>query len=126
MSDIATLSALDRIAQPMGKPAEPKLWQTAQQFEEIFMAQFVKAMRATEGRGDLLEESAGRETFDEMFSEAIARNMVEHGSTGLARAIYRDLGGAFRAVERKDAESLGAPSASVGVRSERPEERHGP
>ena len=59
------------------------------------MAQFVKSMRASAGKNELLEESAGRETFDAMFSEAIARNMVESGSFGLARAVYRDMGGKF-------------------------------
>ena len=69
------------------------------------MAQFVTSMRASAGENELLEASAGRETFDAMFSEAIARNMVESGSFGLARAVYRDMGGKF-VTDAKAAEPL--------------------
>ena len=109
MSDIGVSSAYHRPPVPApgleGRPADGKLWQAAREFEEIFMAQFVKSMRASVGENELLEKSAGRETFDAMFSEAIARNMVETGSFGLARAVYRDMGGKFVA----DAEAANSP-----------------
>jgi len=85
-----------------GRPADPKLWNAARQFEEVFMSQFVKAMRATEGGEKLTQEAAGRETYDAMFSEAIAKSMVESGSLGLAQGIYRDLGGTFEAARREE------------------------
>jgi Rod binding domain-containing protein len=79
------------------RPADPKLWKAAKEFEAVFLGQFVKAMRTSSLQGELLEESAGRETFDAMFSEEVARQMAEAGSLGLQKAIYRDMGGEFRA-----------------------------
>ena len=78
-----------------GKPRDPKLWKAAQDFQAVFLSQFVKAMRTSPAKGELFEESAGREIFDEMFSEAIAEKMAENGSLGLHQVIYRELGGTF-------------------------------
>ena len=108
-----------------GEPADPKLWRASRQFEAVFMTQFVKAMRATEGGGGLIEKAAGREVFDEMFSEAIARNMVESGATGLARNIYLDLGGRFRQYEAMDAKFPRASLGTADAHAERSEDPNG-
>ena len=78
-----------------GKPADLPLWQAAQDFEAIFLAQFVRTMRSSEFKGGLLEEAAGHSTFDAMFSEAIGREMAGQNALGLTRHIYRKLGGRY-------------------------------
>ena len=87
---------------PHKRPADLKLWGAVGGFYEIFMSQFVKTMRRSDSRGELLEEAAGRQVFDEMFSEALARKMAEGGSLGLRREIYRELGGRFETADAPD------------------------
>jgi len=81
------------------RPADRRLWKAAGEFEEIFLAQFVKAMRGTPEDDGLLEPAAGRETYDAMFSEAIARQMAERDSLGLRDSIYRSIGGAYETLK---------------------------
>ena len=58
-----------------GKPRDPKLWKAAGDFQEVMLSQFTQAMRASESDSELFEECPGRETFDQMFSDAIAHEM---------------------------------------------------
>ena len=94
-SELLQPSSLCMTGLSSGKPRDPKLWKAAEDFQAVFLSQFVKAMRTSPAQGELFEESAGREIFDEMFSEAIAEKMAENGSLGLHRVIYRELGGTF-------------------------------
>jgi len=77
------------------RPADPRLWRAAGDFEAVFLTQFVKALRTSSIRNDLFQKAPGRETFDAMFSEAIASQMAESGSLGLRSLIYRDMGGKY-------------------------------
>ena len=94
-NEINGLSEAVQGLRPTPPPSDPKLWKAAQEFQEIFLGQLVKSMRSTENRSDLFEDAPGRETFDEMFSESIGRQMAKSGSLGLQDAIYRQLGGAY-------------------------------
>lgn len=126
MSEIESVSAsssFTRIgAAGNGVPADPRLWKAAQEFETVLMSQLLKAMRATERSSDLLEECAGREVFDQMFSEAIAKEMVESNSLGMTRVIYHDLGGRFRAAAREAENAVNMAQESPGAHAERTEE----
>ena len=84
-----------------GKPADPRIWKVAQDFEAVFMSQLVKSMRASESKNELLESSAGREIFNDMFSEAIAKDIAKNGALGLTPVLYRELGGTY--TQPKDA-----------------------
>ena len=77
------------------RPLDPKLWEAAQQFEEIFLAQLVREMRSSAGGDGLLKKSAGHDTFNEMFGEALAKEMAQSNTLGLCKMIYRDMGGDF-------------------------------
>lgn len=77
------------------RPADPRLWKAAQDFQEVFMSQFVQTMRQSGLDSELVEEAAGRETFDQMFSEAIGRRMASATTLDLQRNLYRQLGGTF-------------------------------
>jgi len=116
MSEINALSSMTPRPQngPLGpgKPTDPRLWKAAQDFEMVFASQFVKAMRATSGESDLMESAPGRETFDSMFSEALARNLVENGTLGLSQSLYRDLGGSFKNPNTTPIESTNATSVA--------------
>ncbi len=82
--------------QPDGsRPLDPKLWEAAQQFEEIFLAQLVRQMRSSSGEGGPLKKSAGHDTFNEMFGDALAKEMAQSNTLGLCKMIYRDMGGDF-------------------------------
>lgn len=74
MSNTPWPAGAQRINTPC-RPTNPGLWQAARQFEEIFMAQFVKTMRTSSLKGGLLKDSPGRETFDQMLSESLGREM---------------------------------------------------
>ncbi len=118
MAEITGLSANQslgphRAAGPL-QPSDPRLWKAAKDFEAVLLAQFVKAMRSSSLRNELFQESAGRQTYDAMFSEAVARQMAENGALGLHRLIYRDMGGEYSAAQRT------APQAGPNQRTEFP------
>ena len=124
MDPTTPISAPERLrpAPTLPRPVDPKLWKAAKQFEEIFLAQFVSAMRSSGGSG-LLQRSPGHDTFNRMFSEAIAREMAESGGLGLHRMIYRRLGGTFTSL------SGGAPmrpAPDPQTPHSRPETRNAP
>jgi len=81
------------------RPADPRLWKAAGDFEEVFLAQFVRAMRGSPHEEGILEPSAGRETYDAMFSDALASQMAKRDAFGLRESIYRALGGAYEVTD---------------------------
>jgi Rod binding domain-containing protein len=77
------------------KPRDPKLWKAAGDFQEVMLGQFTQTMRATESDSELFDECPGRDTFDQMFSDAIAHQMSKSGAMGLNKMIYRAMGGTY-------------------------------
>ena len=59
------------------------------------LSQFTQTMRASESDSELFEECPGRETFDQMLSDAIAHEMSKSGAMGLNKLIYRAMGGTY-------------------------------
>jgi len=102
-----------RAALPTGQPADPKLWEAAQGFEEVLMKQFVSTMRTTELKGDLIEESAGHETYDPMLSEALGSQLAKRGMLNLAPHIYRQMGGRYTPPETAAAPTKGFPTRAA-------------
>lgn len=94
-SDINGIHNVTRAIRTGQAPADPALWKSAQEFQEIFLGQLVKTMRSSENQSDFFEAAPGREAFDDMFSEAIGRQMAKSGTMGLQDAIYRQIGGAY-------------------------------
>lgn len=85
------------------RPADARLWKASREFQEVFMSQFVQTMRQSAQNSELVEEAAGRETFDQMFSEAIGRQMAAGASLSLQRNLYRQLGGTFETAPKTEA-----------------------
>lgn len=77
------------------KPHNPRLWKAAGDFQEVMLAQFTQTLRASESDSELFEECPGRETFDQMLSDAIAHQMSKSGALGLNKLIYRAMGGTY-------------------------------
>jgi Rod binding domain-containing protein len=80
---------------PSAKPRDPRLWKAAGDFQELMLSQFTQTMRASESDSELFEDCPGRETFDQMFSDAIAHQMSKSGALGLNKMIYRAMGGTY-------------------------------
>ena len=104
------------------RPLDPKLWKAAKEFQEIFLGQFVKMMRSSPVKTELLEEYAGREIFNQIFSEAIAKEMADSGSLGLDHVIYRELGGAYRTTKADAQLPLATDPLDDSVQIEKAEE----
>jgi Rod binding domain-containing protein len=82
-------------ASALAKPRDPRLWKAAGDFQEVMLSQFTQSMRTSESDSELFEECPGRETFDQMFSNAIAHQMSKSGAMGLNKMIYRAMGGTY-------------------------------
>ena len=102
MSETNAISAA-HVAPPKGKPADARLWKAAQDFQAVFLTQFVQTMRRPSTDGELLDQAAGHDVFNDMFSEAIAKEMSRTGTLGLDRAVYRQMGGRFLPPDRPGA-----------------------
>jgi len=77
------------------KPHDPRLWKAAGDFQEVMLAQFTQTMRTSENDSELFEECPGRDTFNQMLSDAIAHQMSKSGALGLNKLIYRAMGGKY-------------------------------
>ena len=101
----ATIESTRPAAPATAAPTDPRLWKAAQDFQEIFMSQFVRMMRSTSQQSDLVEPAPGREVFDEMFSEALGRQMAQERALGLQDVIYRQMGGAYGPLDKPGAQT---------------------
>ncbi len=95
VNSVTTGAAPPAPAAALPKPRDPRLWKAAGDFQEVMLSQFTQTLRATESDSELFEECPGRETFDQMFSNAIAHEMSKSGAMGLNKLIYRAMGGTY-------------------------------
>lgn len=75
-----------------GNPAAAR--KVAQEFEAMFIAQMLKAMRETVGKETLTSGGRGEETFRSLLDQEYAAEAARTGGIGLARTIERQLVGA--------------------------------
>lgn len=68
-----------------------RLRKACQDFESIFLAYLLKAMRATVPRGGVFGDSRAEEYFTSLLDERLAEEMARRGGVGLAEILYRDL-----------------------------------
>jgi Rod binding domain-containing protein len=93
------------------RPRDSRLWKAATDFQEIMLSQFTQAMRATDKDNGLVEQCPGSDTFDQMFSDAIAHEMSQSGALGLNKTIYRAMGGTYEKMPALRSMN-GAPAAA--------------
>jgi len=99
------------------KPRDPRLWKAAGDFQEVMLSQFTQTMRTTESDSELFEDCPGRETFDQMLSNAIAHEMSKSGALGLNKLIYRAMGGTYQKSPAA-AGPAGTPPSPVSIHPE--------
>lgn len=95
----------------------------AEQFEAVFVAQMLSAMRETVPDGGLMR-GRNEDMYREMMDRQVALDVASGRGFGLAEAIERQLGGRVRAAAAAQAEAspaAGAASANAPVRAAAPE-----
>ena len=89
--------SLPKTTGPAGQSAKPidrhsKLYESAQEFEAIFLKQMLDAMRKTVNReGGLIEKNQGEDIFEDMLYDEYSKNMAKTAGFGLSDTIYRQL-----------------------------------
>ena len=102
VNSVSTGNAAAADSRPLRpKPRDPRLWKAAGDFQEVMLSQFTQTMRTTESDSELFEDCPGRETFDQMLSNAIAHEMSKSGAMGLNKLIYRAMGGTYQKSPRR-------------------------
>jgi flagellar protein FlgJ len=68
-----------------------KLMQACKELESVFVNMMFKNMRATVPSDGFIEKSFGRETFEGMLDEEIAKTIGKGQGIGLAQQMYKQL-----------------------------------
>ena len=92
-------AALDRLARMRPGVSEalptgvrhPELMVVAQEFEAIFVAQMIRAMRQARFAEGFLDGGLAGEVYREMLDDQLAIKMAQKGGFGLAQALYEQL-----------------------------------
>ncbi len=63
----------------------------SEDFEALFVQRLMKEMRKSVPKGGLMEKSLSMEWFEEMFDEAVAKEISAGESIGMAQIIYEQL-----------------------------------
>ncbi len=66
-----------------------KLKAAAESFESFFIYSLLKEMRKSIPEGGLLDSGTGKDIYQYMFDEAIAKKMSESGGIGLAKMLIQ-------------------------------------
>jgi Rod binding domain-containing protein len=71
---------------------DPKLWATAQDFEQVFTENMMDHMvSGLSGDGPLGTEGTGSEAYRSMLTKEYARNITQSGGLGIAPQVYNEL-----------------------------------
>ncbi len=71
--------------------AHPEVFQSAVDFESIFVQQMVDAMDKTVDHGGLIPESSGEKIYRSMLNSEYAKQISQSGQLGLEHMIFRHL-----------------------------------
>lgn len=85
------LSQVDKTANIRQTEDPEKLMEVCKEFESIFLNMILKQARSSIGDGGLTEKSYGREIFEEMQDEEMAKSMAKGQGVGLAQELYKQL-----------------------------------
>lgn len=73
--------------------ANAKIREATQQFEGLFLAQMLEAMRKTAPTGGILPANSGEQMFRQMFDQEIAQRMAQSGGVGIGEMLYQQFVG---------------------------------
>ena len=90
-TDIAITPAVATAGGPDSKPRT--LRQATQEFESLFIAQMLGAMRQTVPQSHLFGTDSGERVFRQMLDEETARQVASSGGLGIGDLLYRQLAG---------------------------------
>jgi flagellar protein FlgJ len=74
-------------------PESPRLKRACLQFESLFIASMLKAMRKTVDNGGLIRESNEGKIFKSMFDEKLGLSIANSGGIGLGAMLFEQLMG---------------------------------
>ncbi|WP_427337931.1 rod-binding protein [Caloranaerobacter sp. DY30410] len=87
-----TLDLKRKIDNTCIKKDDKELMKVCKEFESIFTHMLLKQMRSTIPDGGLIEKTAARELFEDMYDQEIAKLVSEKGQgIGLAKILYDQL-----------------------------------
>jgi Rod binding domain-containing protein len=69
------------------------LREASQEFESLFIAQMMEAMRSAVPQSKFMGESSGQRTFRQMLDQEVSRGVARSGGFGIGEMLYRELGG---------------------------------
>lgn len=78
-------------AGPSQAGEEKKLQEACQQFEEMFLTQMMKQMRATGPKGGMFGGGPGTEQFADMLDQERAKSWSQNGGIGLASMMFEQM-----------------------------------
>lgn len=82
---------LKSVQNATGEKQKGELKKAAQEFEAVFMAYLMKAMRETIDESGLLDEGFGKSIYTEMFDQEMSLSMARRGALGISNLIYQKL-----------------------------------
>ena len=85
---LAILIALGPAAVASASNVDPRLMQAARMYEEYFLSQMVRGMRATVSKSGLINESMGESIYSEQLDAQYVQAWSERGGVGLAQMIH--------------------------------------
>lgn len=85
--------AVERPTSATEAAPSPELQKAAEQFESLLLHMMIKSMRDSVPRTDLFGDAAGRETYEMMRDQEMAKSMAEGGGVGFARMIVSQFAG---------------------------------
>ena len=98
--DPVTLSSRSVGANPLGIPpgasTEEKLKAVSQEFEAILLNYLLKSMRSTVPDSGWMKRSLGRELYEQVMDEELARKIARTRGVGIGEMLYRELSRAIQ------------------------------
>jgi len=109
-----TVQSLDRPT-PVSQPAEKKvdrekLKKACADFEALLVARMLKLMRQSIPQNGLFENSPGKEVYQSLMDEELAKSMSQRGGFGLGEVLYRQV------LQREEKSRAAAPEVQPETR----------
>ncbi|WP_456433565.1 rod-binding protein [Thermosulfuriphilus sp.] len=82
------IARLERLAQKDKKMA---LKEVCQDFEAFFVYKLLESLRRTVPKSDFLPSAPGKEIYQSLFDQEVAKTISQSGGIGLAEALYEQL-----------------------------------
>ena len=115
--EIAMMGSIQSSLGAPGGNTLPTLREATEQFESLFVAQVMKAMRSTVPESHLMGSGSGQQIFREMLDRELAGQIAHAGGFGIGEMLYQQI----TQKERQDVRtpiSDGEAGVSLGPRND--------